>query len=197
MVLSVTIKLSFSCIFEFIELVEGLNCLSRLCHPSDCMTPYTSLSSRSTDSGSHFTALRTTLALTPRLKKPMSNWYCGFKHFLGQIRRMRYAYKVARIFQYEFHDVIFCSIGSASEVVWAGRRFRTKFVVGVVWHCPASGAPIPVLCRSVTLCGKSLTASLWPGWEGRKRKRGEEKLVRLQDAEETGDLFCKGKLTSY
>ena len=154
MVLSVTIKLSFSCIFEFIELVEGLNCLSRLCHPSDCMTPYTSLSSRSTDSGSHFTALRTTLALTPRLKKPMSNWYCGFKHFLGQIRRMRYAYKVARIFQYEFHDVIFCSIGSASEVVWAGRRFRTKFVVGVVWHCPASGAPIPVLCRSVTLCGR-------------------------------------------
>jgi hypothetical protein len=35
------------------------------------------------------------------------------------------------------------------------------------------------------------------GKEGRKRKRGEEKLVRLQDAEETGDLFCKGKLTSY
>ena len=45
-----------------------------------------------------------------------------------------------------------------SEVVWAGRRFRTKFVVGVVWHCPASGAPIPVLCRSVTLCGRDTTS---------------------------------------
>jgi hypothetical protein len=22
---------------------------------------------------------------------------------------------------------------------------------------------------------------MWPGWEGRKRKRGEEKLVRLQE----------------
>ena len=39
--------------------------------------------------------------------------------------------------------------------------YRTTTCVHVIllWHCPASGAPIPVLCRSVTLCGKSLTVT--------------------------------------